>query len=175
MQDSLVILVNENDVQTGTAGKLYAHQHALLHRAVSVFLVNSKGEWLLQKRAADKYHSRGLWTNTCCTHPYPGESTAEAASRRLYEEMGIKTNLSYIFSFIYKQKLDDNLTENEFDHVFFGTTDEEPVINRSEAEDWRYVNFEKLDRDVLSNENDYTFWFKKIYVRVNSYLTDKKI
>lgn len=172
MQEPLVIIVDEHDQQTGTAGKLFAHEHALLHRAVSVFLINSKGEWLLQRRALDKYHSRGLWTNTCCTHPYPGESTADAASRRLYEEMGIKTDLRYLFSFIYKEKLDDTITEYEYDHVFTGTTDQEPVINTSEVHDWRYIKFEDLVNDVQSNENDYTYWFRKLYSRVYNSLND---
>jgi isopentenyl-diphosphate delta-isomerase len=159
----LVVLVDEQDNPLGFCEKMEAHRKALLHRAVSVFIVNSKGEWLLQKRALDKYHSRGLWTNTCCTHPAPGESAEDSAKRRLEEEMGIKCELSRLFTFIYREKLDNELTEHEYDHVFIGYSDSDPVINTSEADDWRRMNFDELDRDIGENPDNYTYWFKQIY------------
>ena len=116
-----VILVNEQDEQTGTIEKMEAHRKALLHRAFSVFIFNGKGEMLLQQRAMGKYHSPGLWTNACCSHPRPGEEVETAAFRRLKEEMGIETSLKKIFDFIYRTEFDNGLTEYEFDHVYIGT------------------------------------------------------
>lgn len=170
MQEPLVILVDKNDVQTGLALKLDAHKRTLLHRAVSVFVVNSEGKWLIQRRAFDKYHSNGLWTNTCCTHPVPGETSVEAAVRRLGEEMGMRCDLHFLFSFIYKGKLDNELSEHELDHVFLGFSDEEPVINPSEVEDWEYIDFEDLKKDVSLNPSNYTYWFRKIYFTVNDHI-----
>lgn len=170
MEDTKVILVDENDIQTGIAGKLEAHEKGLRHRAVSVFIINSAGEWILQKRALDKYHSNGLWTNTCCTHPYPGESVFEAARRRLVEEMGIICNVTWLFSFIYREKLDNELTEHEFDHVFFGITDNEPVINTSEVDGWKKISFPDIQNDVRQNPDSYTFWFREIFEKVNRYI-----
>lgn len=170
MEETKVILVDENDIQTGLAGKLEAHEKALLHRAVSVFIINSRGEWILQRRALDKYHSNGLWTNACCTHPHPGESVFEAAKRRLKEEMGLICNVTWMFSFIYKEKLDNDLTEHELDHVFLGTTDNDPVINTSEVEEWIRIPYEEIDRDIKENPDKYTYWFRMIYERVNKNL-----
>lgn len=170
MNEPKVILVDRNDVPTGTADKLEAHQNALLHRAVSVFLVNSKGEWLLQRRALDKYHSKGLWTNTCCTHPMPGESARHAAARRLTEEMGMTCRLRFLFSFIYKGELDNELTEHELDHVFLGFSDDLPVINREEVEDWKYTVFEELKKDVVANPSEYTYWFREIFEEVYNHI-----
>jgi isopentenyl-diphosphate Delta-isomerase len=167
MNENKVILVDENDIQTGIAEKLEVHEKALLHRAVSVFLINSPGDWILQKRAFDKYHSNGLWTNACCTHPQPGESVFEAAKRRLREEMGINCTVTWLFSFMYKEKLDNGLTENELDHVFFGITDNEPVINTSEVEEWKKISYADLGIDIAGNPEKYTFWFREIYERVN--------
>lgn len=174
MCEPLVILVDKNDVQTGIARKLEAHKRALLHRAVSVFVFTSKGEWLIQRRAFDKYHSNGLWSNTCCTHPLPGESAKDAAVRRLDEEMGMKCHLHYLFSFIYKGKLDNELTEHELDLVFFGFSDDEPLINPSEVEDWEFINWEDLKNDVSMNPENYTFWFRKIYLAVNEHINKIK-
>lgn len=172
--ETRVILVDENDNQTGVAGKMEAHRKAFLHRAVSVFLVNTKGQWILQRRAFDKYHSNGLWTNTCCTHPFPGESNIDSAKRRLKEEMGIECELQELFSFTYKEKLDNELTEFEFDHVFFGVSDNLPLINLSEVEAWKAISFEDLHNDIQTNPENYTIWFKKIYERVNSHITVNK-
>jgi isopentenyl-diphosphate delta-isomerase len=170
MREAKVILVDENDNPIGLAGKMEAHRKGLLHRAISVFIINSAGEWILQKRAHDKYHSRGLWTNTCCTHPLPGESELESANRRLSEEMGIITDLKKVFSFIYKEKVDNELTEHEYDHVFAGITDFDPLINTKEVVDWKRVSFEELHSDILKNPGNYTSWFKKIYQGVNEHL-----
>lgn len=170
MEETFVILVDKDDNQTGIVGKLEAHKKALLHRAVSVFIVNSKGEWILQRRSLDKYHSNGLWTNSCCTHPKPGESNIGSAKRRLMEEMGIECDLVELFSFTYKEKMDSELTEYEFDHVFFGICDTDPVINTSEVEEWEAVAFQELQVDIKKNPGNYTYWFKKIYEEVNSHI-----
>jgi isopentenyl-diphosphate delta-isomerase len=170
LKEPFVILVDENDNQTGVAGKMDAHHKGLLHRAVSVFVINSHGNWIMQRRALDKYHSNGLWTNTCCTHPHPGETDIDAAKRRLNEEMGIKCDLIELFSFIYREKLDNELTEYELDHVFFGVTDDVPLINAAEVEDWEAVSFNDLDEDIIENPENYTYWFKEIYEKVNLHI-----
>jgi isopentenyl-diphosphate delta-isomerase len=164
-----VILVDANDKEMGYMEKMEAHQKALLHRAISVFICNSNGDWLLHKRALDKYHSNGLWTNASCSHPFPGESSLEAANRCLWEEMGMKADLAEIFSFTYKELLDNELTEHELDHVFFGITDDKPVINTDEVDEWKYVPFNKLQADIENNPENYTVWFLKIFERVNEY------
>jgi len=174
MKETYVILVDDNDNPLGLMEKLEAHKKALLHRAISVFIINSNGEWILQKRALDKYHSSGLWTNTCCTHPLPGESDIESANRRLTEEMGIDCKLKKLFSFIYKEKLDSELTEYEYDHVFIGISDTDPVINTTEVVDWKKISYEDLHRDILTNPDNYTFWFKEIYKKVNDHLLNGK-
>jgi len=174
MKEPSVILVDKDDQQTGVAGKMEAHHKGLLHRAVSVFIINSKGEWILQRRAFDKYHSNGLWTNTCCTHPYPGETVIDAAKRRLREEMGIECNLIDLFTFIYREKLDNELTEYELDHVFFGVTDDVPKINTAEVEEWESVSFRDLHEDIIKNPSGYTFWFKEIYEKVNDSINQIK-
>jgi isopentenyl-diphosphate Delta-isomerase len=168
--ETFVILVDENDQETGTMEKMEAHRKGLLHRAISVFIVNSKGEWLLQRRAIDKYHSKGLWTNTCCSHPFPDEAIGDAARRRLQEEMGMECALQQIFSFIYKTKVDNNLTEHELDHVFFGITENTPVINDKEVMEWKYISFPDLQTDVLLHPRKYTVWFRKIFERVKDQL-----
>lgn len=171
MDYPFVILVDDNDNQTGITGKMEAHQKALLHRAVSVFVVNTSGKWILQRRAFDKYHSKGLWTNTCCTHPLPGETNIEAAKRRLKEEMGIECALSELFSFVYREKLDSDLTEHEYDHVFLGISDATPVINTLEAEDWKAVSYDELHNEIRKNPSNYTYWFREIYQKVYQYIS----
>lgn len=170
MKDSRVILVDINDSPLGFMEKMEAHSKAELHRAVSVFIVNSKGEWILQKRALNKYHSKGLWTNTCCTHPYPGESDIDAANRRLMEEMGMCCNLKEAFSFIYKEQFENGLTEYEFDHVFTGQTNDIPLVDPNEVDDWTGKAFSDLHRDIVDNPSQYTVWFKKIYQKVHNHL-----
>jgi isopentenyl-diphosphate delta-isomerase len=154
-----VILVDEKDLAVGTMEKMEAHRKGELHRAFSVVVYNSKGEILLQKRAKTKYHSGGLWTNACCSHPQPNESMAEATARKLKQEMGIGLHLDFAFKFIYQIKLDRNLVEHEYDHVFTGLFDGEPVVNAEEVEDWRFVNLASLRKDVAQNPDSYTYWF----------------
>lgn len=158
-----VILVDENDNEVGTIEKIEAHEKALLHRAISVFIINSKNELLLQQRASSKYHSPDLWTNTCCSHPRPGENTLDAALRRLQEEMGIQTSLEKVLSFQYKAPFDNGLTEHEYDHVFVGYTDENPVLNPEEAKAYKYVSMDIVNADIIENPQNYTAWFKIIF------------
>lgn len=160
MNQEKVILVDESDQAIGLMEKMEAHEKALLHRAFSVFTFNSEGELLIHQRAHEKYHSGGLWTNTCCSHPREGETTHEAATRRLQEEMGFVCELTEVFSFIYKAELDQGLTEHEFDHVFVGKFNGEPQINPSEVADWKYVRLEDLKNDIAKNPDNYTVWFK---------------
>ncbi len=155
-----VILVDKNDKEIGVEEKIRAHQEGKLHRAFSIFVFNSKRELLLQKRAKAKYHSGGLWTNTCCSHPTPKESMKEAIHRRLKEEMGFNCDLKKVSSFVYKVNLDNDLSEHELDHVFIGTFDGKPVPNPEEVEGWRWANTEELEKDIRENPNKYTFWFK---------------
>ncbi len=155
-----VVLVDEQDIETGVMEKIQAHREGRLHRAVSVFIFNSKNELLLQQRAGSKYHSAGLWTNTCCSHPRPGEPAGEAAIRRLLEEMGLNCNLRASFTFVYKAQFDNGLTEHEFDHVFIGITDEAPVPDKTEVADWKYMNPARLEADIKNRPEQYTEWFK---------------
>lgn len=155
----MVILVDKYDNPTGEMEKIEAHRKALLHRAFSVFIFNTKGELLLQRRAANKYHSGGLWTNTCCSHPYPGEETDHAAHRRLMEEMGMDTDLEYIRKFIYKAPFDNALTEHELDHIFIGITDDRPHINPDEVSEYKYMSLPDLERDIKEHPEQYSAWF----------------
>lgn len=157
-----VILVDEDDCQIGTMEKMEVHRKGLLHRAFSVLLFNSNGELLLQKRAKTKYHSGGLWTNSCCSHPFPDENVEVAANRRLKEELGIDVQPKFLYKFIYKVNLDTDLIEHEVDHVLMALFDGEPTINEEEVEDWKYVYITELLRDVQLNPNAYTPWLKLI-------------
>ncbi|MEJ2881214.1 isopentenyl-diphosphate Delta-isomerase [Pedobacter sp. GR22-6] len=161
-----VILVDTQDKEIGTMPKLEAHLEGLLHRAFSIFIFNSQGELLLQQRALDKYHSGGKWTNTCCSHPRPGEDTLTAANRRLREEMGMNAELSHAFSFTYQADLLDGLTENEFDHVYFGISDDAPVMNPEEVADYKYLDMSALSNDIENCPDDYTAWLKICFNRV---------
>jgi isopentenyl-diphosphate delta-isomerase len=147
--------------------KMEAHHKALLHRAISVFVFNSKGELLLQQRATNKYHSGALWTNTCCTHPRPGEPIIEAAKRRLIEEMGLSATLDHQFGFIYKAVLGNKMTEYEFDHIFFGTSDDQPQINADEVADWRYLSLQDIAKWIEQTPEQFTEWFKLIFNQIN--------
>ena len=155
-----VILVDKNDNEVGTMEKQEAHVKGLLHRAFSVFIFNDKNELLLQRRAVNKYHSGGLWTNTCCSHPRQNEKTKDAAKRRLLEEMGMRSTLKKQFDFIYKAKLDNNLYEHEFDHVFFGFTNDLPIINPEEVEEYTYKTLEDIGNEMKAIPDKYTEWFK---------------
>lgn len=156
----LLILVDDNDNEIGLMEKLAAHQQGRLHRAFSVFIFNSNGELLLQQRADNKYHSAGLWSNTCCSHPIHGEPINVTIKKRLREEMGIECDIDFQFSFIYKKEFENGLTEHEFDHVYFGISDNFPVINPLEAKDWKYISLHKLQMDISENPNDYSAWLK---------------
>ena len=157
-----VVLVDETDEVLGTMEKLEAHKKGVLHRAFSVIVFNSQGELMLQKRASGKYHSGGLWTNTCCSHPRINEPTEVAARRRLLEEMGIDANPTFKYKFIYRAELDKNLIEYEYDHVFTAVFDGTPQLNKEEAEDWRFIPISKLREDIEHNPSSYTEWFKII-------------
>ncbi|MCK9351605.1 MAG: isopentenyl-diphosphate Delta-isomerase [Candidatus Paceibacterota bacterium] len=156
-----VILVDENDAPIGICEKIAAHQNGgQLHRAISIFVFSSKGEMLLQQRAKKKYHCGGLWTNTCCSHPRPGESTEDAAHRRLKEEMGFDCPLSEIYSFTYRTEFTNGLTEHEYDHVLVGVWDGIPEMNREEADGWKYAAPESILGDMRVHPEQYTSWFK---------------
>ncbi len=170
MEEEKVILVDENDNPIGLMPKIEAHEKALLHRAFSVFVMNKKGEIMLQKRAFHKYHSPGLWTNTCCSHQRENESNIEAGKRRLEEEMGFTTELTEVFSFIYKAPFDNGLTEHELDHVLLGFYENPPVINLEEVADWRWELPENVKNDINKNPQNYTEWFKIIFNKFYDYL-----
>ena len=169
-----VILVDEQDNPIGLMEKLEAHQKALLHRAFSVFILNDKGEIMLQQRAANKYHSPNLWTNTCCSHPREGETTIEAGKRRLQEEMGFVTELSEVLSFIYKAPFDNGLTEHEYDHVLIGYSDAQPQINPEEVASWKWLSLEAIKEDILQAPERYTAWFKIIFEEFYHHLLSKQ-
>ncbi len=153
-----VVLVNEQDDVLGTMEKLEAHRKGLLHRAFSVFLFDDEGRLLLQQRAATKYHSALLWTNTCCSHPRPGESLETAAKRRLKEEMGIDAEIRHRFSFIYNATFDNGLQEHELDHVFFGRVNGPPSPDPDEVNAWRFVEMGELQKDMERTPEEYTAW-----------------
>ena len=164
-----VILVDENDQQIGLMEKMEAHEKGLLHRAFSVFIFNDENQLLLQQRAKDKYHSGGLWTNTCCSHPREGESLLDAVKRRLHEEMGFSCPIETVFSFIYKAELDNNLIEHELDHVLIGNYNEAPKPNPDEVMDWKYVDLEWVVEDMKANPENYTAWFRIVFDNVKGH------
>jgi isopentenyl-diphosphate Delta-isomerase len=161
-----VILVNEKDEPIGTMEKMEAHRKALLHRAFSVFIFNSKGEMLLQQRSKNKYHSAGLWTNACCSHPMPNEDTISAASRRLQEELGFSTPLSKAFDFIYQASFENGLTEFEFDHVFVGTYDGLIFPDKNEVSDYCFKSLDEIQASLLTHPGKYSNWFQIAFPRV---------
>ncbi len=162
-----VILVDSNDIAHGVMEKMQAHITGSLHRAISVFVYNTKGEFLLQQRALEKYHSAGKWSNTCCSHPRPQESNIDAANRRLKEEMGMDCELEEWFNFTYRAEFENGLVEHEFDHVFIGTTDSIPLPNPQEVASFRYINPEALSLDIEENPELYTPWFRLCFERIN--------
>jgi len=164
-----VILVDEQDNAIGTMEKQQAHVEGVLHRAFSIFIFNSEKKLLLQKRASSKYHCGGLWTNTCCSHPRENETVLEAANRRLNEEMGMSCDLQSIFSFVYKAEFENGLTEHEFDHVFFGQSNQTPTLNLEEVEDFRYVGMEELQTEIKENPAHFTPWFLIAMDRVKEF------
>ena len=161
--EELVVLVDENDKKLGLMPKMEAHEKAVLHRAFSVFIFNKDGDLMLQQRAAHKYHSPLLWTNTCCSHQRDGETNLEAGKRRLFEEMGFNTDLKELFSFVYKAPFDNGLTEHELDHVMVGYYENEPKINKHEVEAYRWMTLKDVKTDIEKNPHIYTAWFKIIF------------
>lgn len=168
-----VILVDEQDNPVGSMGKMEVHEKAILHRAFSVFIFNEKGEILLQQRAVGKYHSAGLWTNTCCSHPRPGEDTMHAAQKRLKEEMGFSTELTKAFSFIYKAPFDNGLTEYEFDHVFTGVYNGTVEPDPNEVSNYRYQSVGTIKNDIGLYPGKFTEWFKIALPKLEAYLQQK--
>lgn len=169
-----VILVDENDQPIGLIEKLEAHKKGLLHRAFSVFVVNEKGELLLQQRALDKYHSAGLWTNTCCSHQRENETTLEAANRRLMEEMGMQVELKELFSFIYKADFENGLTEHELDYVLVGFSNENPHINPQEVADFQWKTFSEIQDEMQEMPEKYTIWFRIIFEKFYQFMNENK-
>ncbi len=170
MEEELVILVNEQDEQIGLMPKLEAHEKAVLHRAFSVFIFNDDNELMMQQRAMHKYHSPGLWTNTCCSHQRNGEPTIEAGKRRLKEEMGFTTALTETTSFIYKVPFDNGLTEHELDHILVGKYKGEPTINEAEVCSWKWMSPEAVKKDIKAQPKIYTEWFKIIFDKFYEHL-----
>lgn len=164
-----VVLVDENDEVLGTMEKLQAHQEGRLHRAFSVVIFNAENEMLIHKRASNKYHCGGMWTNACCSHPRLNESPKSAALRRMQEEMGFTTPIEYVGQFIYRTEFENGLIENELDHIFVGRFNDEPIPNPEEVEDYKYIGIDELKADIENRPQVYTVWFKKI---VQEYLNE---
>lgn len=175
MGEEKVILVDINDEPIGLMNKMEAHEQAMLHRAFSVFILNNKNEVMLQQRAAHKYHSPLLWTNTCCSHQRAGETNIQAGRRRLEEEMGFQVPLNELFHFIYKAPFDNGLTEHELDHVMIGRFEGEPKINLDEVASWKWMNIDAIKEDMQNNSEIYTVWFKIIFDKFYHYLESHKI
>lgn len=167
-----VIIVDENDQEIGKEEKMKAHQTGNLHRAFSIFVLNSNNELLIQKRAAIKYHSGNLWTNTCCSHPSPGDNIEESIHVRLQEEMGFDCELKFLFKFIYKAEFSNGLIEHELDYVYLGKYNSDPDPNPTEVGDWKWVNLEVLREEIYQNPEKYTYWliyiFEKVYERIKA-------
>jgi len=174
MTEEQVILVDKNDQQVGLMPKLEAHEKAVLHRAFSVFIFNDQNELMLQQRALHKYHSPGLWTNTCCSHQRDGESNLEAGKRRLQEEMGFVTSLKETTSFIYKAPFDNGLTEHEYDHILIGQYNGEPTINPDEVADWKWMPLDAVKVDMSLHPDNYTAWFKIIFEKFYDFINISK-
>lgn len=168
--EAQVILVNEQDEVTGVMEKMEAHRKGLLHRAFSVFILNDAGDMLLHQRALDKYHSGGLWTNACCSHPLPGETVTQAAHRRLMEEMGFDCPLSELFQFIYRTDFDNGLIEHEYDHVLMGTYNGTINPNPQEVNDYRFIPVETVTRLLQEQPAQFTSWFKLAFPKLIEHL-----
>jgi isopentenyl-diphosphate Delta-isomerase len=174
MKEEKVILVDRADNPVGTLPKMEAHEKGVLHRAFSVFILNKKGELMLQQRALHKYHSPGLWTNTCCSHQREGEENLQAGTRRLEEEMGFSVPLEELFSFIYKAPFDNGLTEHELDHVMLGYYEGIPEINSDEVNAWKWISLNEIASDLTVNPESYTVWFKIIFERFFNHIKSTK-
>jgi isopentenyl-diphosphate Delta-isomerase len=163
-----------SDGSVRTLEKLEAHRQGILHRAVSVFIFNKDNYLLLQKRASKKYHSPDKWSNTCCTHPFPGETPQAAASRRLKEEMGLECELTEAFTFLYSAGLDHSLIENEFDHIFIGFSDENPVPDPNEVFEWKWIALQELTQEILNNPEMFSVWLRYMYPKLKEYYAGLK-
>lgn len=171
MKNELLILVDENDNEIGLKDKLSTHEEGLLHRAFSVFIFNSKNELLLQQRADEKYHSGGLWSNTCCSHPNSTEVLSDTISRRLKEEMGMESETEFQFKFLYQTPFENGLMEHEMDYVYFGRSDEEPKPNPSEVKSWKYISLEALNEDISLKPQNYSVWLRLCLPQVMNHFT----
>jgi isopentenyl-diphosphate delta-isomerase len=170
MKSPDLILVNEQDEAIGTMEKMEAHRKGLLHRAFSVFIINDAGDILLQRRALEKYHSPGLWTNACCSHPFPGEATVAAAHRRLQEELGFDCEMKEIFTFTYRAEFDNGLTEHEFDHVLLGTYNGNIYPNPSEVCEYQYLSSGQILALMEKEPATFTIWFHRALPQVLQYM-----
>ena len=170
MKNEKVILVDQSDNKIGLMDKMEAHEKGVLHRAFSVFIFNKSNELMLQKRAHSKYHSPGLWTNTCCSHQRDDESNIEAGKRRLFEEMGFTTDLAETTSFIYRAAFDNDLIEHELDHILIGSYENSPNINKTEVDSWKWMQLEDIKEDIEISPNNYTVWFKIIFQKYYEYI-----
>lgn len=168
--EEVVVLVNERDEEIGQMPKMEAHVKGVLHRAFSIFVFDVNRRIMLQQRALTKYHSPGLWTNTCCSHPREGEAVLDAGLRRLQEEMGFVTELNKVFDFVYKSDVGQGLIEHEFDHVLIGHYNAEPVINPAEVEDWKWMEAEDILKDMEASPDRYTVWFRIAMPHLQRYL-----
>lgn len=173
METTEVILVDAGDRPVGSREKMVAHEQGLLHRAFSIFIFNAKGEMLLQQRTLNKYHSGGLWTNACCSHPSPGEDTAAAARRRLKEELGFETPVEKVFEFIYKHDFDNGLTEHEYDHVFAGEYDGRIELNPEEVMDICYKDVQEIGHSLQTHPRKYTAWFHLAFPKIENWWKEK--
>jgi isopentenyl-diphosphate delta-isomerase len=171
MINQSLILVDNLDNPIGIMDKLEAHQKGLLHRAFSIFIWNKNKELLIHKRAANKYHSANLWTNTCCSHPQPNEATMNAAKRRLQEEVGFSTDIQHRFHFIYKTELENNLIEHELDHVFIGEYNGDFTPNPDEISETRWISIENLKKEIETKPDNFTYWFKEIISKYEDKIT----
>lgn len=170
MKEEKVLLVDTQDRVLGTMPKLEAHQKGVLHRAFSVFILNRQNALMLQQRAWDKYHSPGLWTNTCCSHQREGEDSLAAGKRRLQEEMGLEAPLTPLFTFIYKAPFDNGLTEHELDHVLLGYSEQSPNPNPQEVADWQWMPLEEVQQKLTEQPEQFTVWFKIIFERFYAHI-----
>lgn len=173
MTQQLVVLVDQNDNDLGTMEKMKAHIEGILHRAFSIFIFNSKGELMIHQRALSKYHSPGLWTNTCCSHPLLNQAVIDNAHTRLQEEMGFDCGFSEAFTFLYKAEVGQGLIEHEFDHVFIGISESQPNINPDEVESWKYMSMDDLRSDIEDNPAIYTEWFKIAFEEVSEHFKNR--